>query len=82
MLPTLPQVVSCIKDVTHSDCLLAARDAGEPEVDGFPDCDSALDLPDIEARMGFIAPEGHFLTRDETEARFGFYLAEEQDDVA
>jgi hypothetical protein len=65
------------EDDTHSGCLFAALDAGEPEVKGFPDGD-LQNLDDIETRMGFIL-NGEFLTRKETDLRFGFQLAEEQD---
>lgn len=65
------------EDDSHSGCLFAALDAGEPEVRGFPDGE-LQNLSDIETRMGFVL-DGEFLTRQDTDERFGFQLAEEQD---
>lgn len=64
-------------DDTHSGCLFQAI-GREPECAEFPH--GACDVGDLESRMGFIEPSGDFLSRDETQARFGFDLAEEQGD--
>lgn len=66
-------------DDTHSGCLFQAAAAGEPECVGFPFNDD-LDIDDLESRMGF-STGNVFYSREETLARYGFELAEQQDEV-
>lgn len=63
-------------DDDHTQALYAAQEAGEPEVQGFPDDDS-VDLQDIESRMGFVDPDGRYMTRAQTLKKYGADLAED-----